>query len=79
MAADAEGLALRLVRKRGSSHAVELHLDYGLLAEILADTAGVLGEKKLPDEVRRRMLERAVEALRRAVEPGGDRGDGGAP
>ena len=72
VAADAEGVTLRLVRTRGSSRTIELHVHYHLLAEVLAETARELTEKHLPAEVPRRALHDAVEALRAAVRGAGE-------
>ena len=65
--ADVEGVTLRLVRRSGPERTIELHLHYLLLAEMLRDLARELGEKRLPDEVRRRALLDAADRLRATV------------
>ncbi len=65
--ADAEGVTLRLVRRKGPERTIELQLYYLLLADVLCDIARQLVEKHLPDEIRRRAMLAAAEHLRAAV------------
>ena len=65
--ADAENVMLKLVRTKGGKRAIELHLHYFLLAQVVTEMARELEEKGLPDEVHRRALRDAAGALQAAV------------
>lgn len=62
--ADAEGLTLKLTREGDDKRAVEIHLHYYLLADVLREFAGSLKERGRLDEAHREPLEAACKALR---------------
>jgi hypothetical protein len=67
--ADAESVAIRLVRPGEDRREAVVHLHYGLLAEILVELARSLSARPPLDEPHRRELCDAAKALAAALEP----------
>jgi len=61
--ADAESVAIRLVRPGEDRREAVMHLHYGLLAQILAELAHSLASREPLDEPHRRELAEAANAL----------------
>jgi hypothetical protein len=76
--ADAESVAIRLVRPGEDRREATIHLHYGLLAEILAELARSLSARAPLDEPHRRELLDGAQALAAALEPRADTGPGAA-
>jgi hypothetical protein len=67
--ADAESVAIRLVRPGEDRREAVIHLHYGLLAEILAELAHSLAVRDPLDEPHREELAEAAKRLAAALEP----------
>ena len=67
--ADAESVAIKLVRPGEERREAAMHLHYGLLAEILAELARSLAARDPLDEQHRTELSEAAKQLCAALEP----------
>jgi hypothetical protein len=67
--AGADGVAIRLVRPSEDPREAVIHLDHGVLAEILGDLAVGLARRNSLDEAHRAALYDAVGRLRAALRP----------
>jgi hypothetical protein len=67
--ADAESVAIRLVRLGEDRREAMIHLHYGLLADILAELARSLGAREALDEPHRAELAEAARRLAACLEP----------
>jgi hypothetical protein len=67
--AEAEDVAIRLVRPGEDRREAVIHLHYGLLAEILAELARSLAARPPLDEAHREELAEAVKRLAVSLEP----------
>src|ERR1700758_343828 len=67
--ADADSVAVRLVRPGEDRREAVMHLHYGLLAEILAELARSLASRDLLDEQHRSELSEAARQLSASLEP----------
>jgi hypothetical protein len=67
--ADADSVAIRLVRPGEDRREAVMHLHYGLLAEILAELARSLASRDQLDEQHRTELSEAVKQLCASLEP----------
>ena len=67
--ADADSVAIKLVRPGEDRREVVVHLHYGLLADILAELAGSLAARDLVDDQHRRELSEAARLLAASLEP----------
>jgi hypothetical protein len=67
--ADAESVAIRLVRPGEDRREAMVHLHYGLLAEILAELARSLAARDPLDEPHRAELAEAARQLATSLEP----------
>jgi hypothetical protein len=67
--ADADSVAIKLVRPGDDRREAVLHLHYGLLAEILAELAQSLMAREPLDEPHRADLSAAAQRLSTALEP----------
>jgi hypothetical protein len=67
--ADADSVAIRLVRPGEDRREAVVHLHYGLLAEILAELARSLSSRDALDEQHRTELSEAAKQLAAALEP----------
>ena len=68
--ADHDSVAIRLVRPGEDRREVQVHLHYGLLADILAELARSLTARDPVDEEHRRELSEAAKLLAASLEPG---------
>jgi hypothetical protein len=67
--ADADSVAIKLVRPGEERREAAMHVHYGLLAEILAELARSLAARDSLDEPHRAELSTAAKALCAALEP----------
>jgi hypothetical protein len=67
--ADADSVAIRLVRPGEDRREAVMHLHYGLLADILVELAGSLAARDPLDELHRIELSDAAKRLAAALEP----------
>ena len=67
--ADAESVAIKLVRPGEDRREAVVHLHYGLLADILAELARSLAARDPVDEQHRRELSEAAKQLAASLEP----------
>jgi hypothetical protein len=67
--ADADSVAIRLVRPGEDRREAVMHLHYGLLAEILAELARSLTSRDPLDDLHRTELGEAAKQLAAALEP----------
>jgi hypothetical protein len=67
--ADADSVAIRLVRPGEDRRETVMHLHYGLLAEILAELARSLGSRDPLDEQHRQELSAAAQQLCVSLDP----------
>jgi hypothetical protein len=67
--ADADSVAVRLVRPGEDRREAVMHLHYGLLAEILAELARSLASRDPLDEQHRTELSEAARQLSASLEP----------
>jgi hypothetical protein len=67
--ADADSVAIRLVRPGEDRREAVVHLHYGLLAEILAELANSLTARDPLDEQHRMELSEAAKQLTTALQP----------
>jgi hypothetical protein len=67
--ADADSVAVRLVRPGEDRREAVMHLHYGLLAEILAELAKSLASRDQLDEQHRSELSEAAKQLCTSLEP----------
>ena len=67
--ADADSVAVRLVRPREDPREAVMHLHYGLLAEILMELAKSLASRDQLDEQHRSELCEAAKQLSASLEP----------
>ena len=67
--ADADSVAIKLVRPGEDRREVVVHLHYGLLADILAELARSLTARDPVDEEHRRELSEAAKLLAASLEP----------
>jgi len=67
--AEADSVAIRLVRPGEDRREAAMHLHYGLLAEILAELARSLASRDPLDELHRAELSEAAKELAAALEP----------
>ena len=67
--ADADSVAVRLVRPGEDRREAVIHLHYGLLADILAELARSLTAREPLDEQHRSELSEAAEAASASLEP----------
>jgi hypothetical protein len=67
--ADAESVAIRLVRPGEDRREAVIHLHYGLLAEVLAELARSLAARPPLDEPHREELAEAVKQLAVSLKP----------
>ena len=67
--ADADSVAIRLVRPGGDRREAVMHLHYGLLAEILAELARSLTVRDPLDDQHRAELSEAAKQLAASLEP----------
>jgi hypothetical protein len=67
--ADADSVAIRLVRPGEDRREAVMHLHYGLLAEILAELARSLASRDPLDDLHRTELSAAAKQLAAALEP----------
>jgi hypothetical protein len=67
--ADADSVAIRLVRLGGDRREAVIHLHYGLLAAIIAELAGSLTARDPFDEQHRSELSEAAMQLAASLEP----------
>jgi hypothetical protein len=68
--ADADSVAIRLVRPGEDRREAVVHLHYGLLAGILAELASSLAARDPLDEEHRKELSEAAHRLAATLEPG---------
>ena len=69
--ADADSVAIRLVRPGEDRREAVVHLHYGLLAGILTELARSLAARDTVDEQHRKELSEAANQLAAALAPGG--------
>jgi len=67
--ADADSVAIKLVRPGEDRREAVMHLHYGLLAEILTELARSLASRDALDEPHRAELSEAAKQLSAALEP----------
>jgi hypothetical protein len=67
--ADADSVAVRLVRPGEDRREAVMHLHYGLLAEILMELAKSLASRDQLDELHRSELSEAAKQLSASLEP----------
>ena len=67
--ADADSVAVRLVRPGEDRREAVMHLHYGLLAEILAELARSLASRDVLDDQHRTELSEAARQLSASLEP----------
>ena len=67
--ADADSVAIRLVRPGEDRREAVVHLHYGLLADILAELARSLAAREPLDELHRRELSEAAKLLAASLDP----------
>jgi hypothetical protein len=67
--AEADAVAIRLVRPGEDRREAKMHLHYGLLADILSELARSLSSRVPLDEPHRAELSAAVQQLSQALEP----------
>src|SRR5277367_5738718 len=67
--ADADSVAIRLVRPGEDRREAVIHLHYGLLADILVELARSLNTRDVLDAQHRAELGAAVEQLRASLQP----------
>jgi len=67
--ADADSVAIRLVRPGEDRREAVVHLHYGLLADILTELARALAARDPVDEQHRRELSEAAKLLAASLEP----------
>ena len=67
--ADADNVAIKMVRPGEDRREAVIHLHYGLLADILAELARSLAARDPVDEQHRRELSEAAKLLAASLEP----------
>ncbi|MBV8935285.1 MAG: hypothetical protein JO320_17465 [Alphaproteobacteria bacterium] len=67
--ADADSVAIRLVRPGEDRREVVVHLNYGLLADVLSELARLLAARDSLDTQHRTELSEAAKLLTAALEP----------